>query len=438
VTRLQVAAALALSLIFAAVAQAAGRSAGDGPQWPDVPDSALPAPNPHPSFVDPDETINRIMRPKPGDLDADASISADGPQWPNVPEDKMPAAKPAAEDKMPAPKPSTADARRSGAAEALAKATEVAPAEAAPPAAAPAARSASDSYAWYRPDALMSPFAFETGARYWFSSGRTSFAFTNGDPLFGSPTSTLDWHGLTANSGEVFARTGAFVKGLFGAGGVFSGQIDDRDFLAGQLKFSDTTSQVKSGNLTYAMLDIGWAFVPIRGVRLSFFAGYHYWRENETAFGIICNQTLIGNCAFPGAIPVDFNTAVLKYQPVWHAVRVGTEGKFNITDRWSFSSEIAVVPYAAQSNDDSHLLRTDLGPVPNVITTNHYAYGVEAEAFINYAVTPNIEVGAGARYWGLASEQGNVRFGPSFSTKDSLDHFEQERYGLLLQVKGRF
>ena len=76
------------------------------------------------------------------------------------------------------------------------------------------------------------------------------------------------------------------------------------------------------------------------------------------------------------------------------------------------------VPYAALQNKDSHLLRqsmADLGPAPNIITEGRCAYGVEAEVFLNYAVTPNIEVGAGVRYWGLASRDGSVAFGPDFA-----------------------
>ena len=92
-------------------------------------------------------------------------------------------------------------------------------------------------------------------------------------------------------------------------------------------------------------------------------------------------------------------------------------------------------------NKDSHLLRQDaldLGPAPNVISRSKYAYGVEAELFVNYAVTPNIEVGGGLRYWGLGSHSGGVDFGPSFATTDALLKFDQERYGVLVQAKGRF
>ena len=96
--------------------------------------------------------------------------------------------------------------------------------------------------------------------------------------------------------------------------------------------------------------------------------------------------------------------AVLRYEPTWHAVRIGADAKVIIGDGWSVSGEFALVPYAYLVNKDSHLLRqdfADLGPAPNVITKSTYAFGAEAEVFVNYAVTPNIEIGAGLRYWGL-------------------------------------
>jgi hypothetical protein len=102
---------------------------------------------------------------------------------------------------------------------------------------------------------------------------------------------------------------------------------------------------------------------------------------------------------------------------------------------------VAAIPYVFLQNADSHLLRQsldDLGPAPNVITKATYAYGLEAEMFFNYALTPNIEVGAGARYWGVGSNYGGVRFGPSFGTGDPLNSFDVQRYGVLIQAKGKF
>ena len=137
-----------------------------------------------------------------------------------------------------------------------------------------------------------------------------------------------------------------------------------------------------------------------------------------------------------------FDTPVLSYEPTWHAVRVGTEGKLWIDDRWSFSGEFAVVPYAVVQNKDSHLLRqdsADLGPAPNVITKSHYAYGVEAELFVNYARHAQHRnrrrralLGAGVPHGRRALRTG-LRQRPINST-----NFDQERYGVLVHAKGRF
>ncbi len=408
VKRLTLCTAIVFGIVLttAVAPRAAERSADDGPQWPNItaeepqwPNLRVEDINPHPAFVDPQAVEDRIMgrkrnvasKPAPAaaadGLDANASVDA---RWPALVPVKAP---PPAYVKAPAP-----------------------------------------------------AYVIEAGVRYWYSSGNMKFGFANGDPLFGNPTSTLDWYGLAGQTGEAFARldhipSGWFVKGMVGGGVVTDGHIDDRDFLVTQFKFSDTSSDVRNGNVSFAMFDVGWAYSPAADLRIGFFAGYHYWHEKVTANGVACNIASFLGCPFPNAVPIGFDVAVLAYEPTWHAVRIGTESKYQISERWSVNGEIAVVPYAWMENKDSHLLRqslADLGPAPNVISKSKYAYGVETELFVNYALTPNIEIGAGVRYWGLASRIGGVRFGPTFAVTDQLSNFDQERYGVLAHVKGRF
>ena len=150
----------------------------DEPQWPNLrlDDIEAPRVNPRPAFVDPQEVEDRIMGRKRSAAQAARRI-----------------------DSEPAP----ARRRRRTASTPM-------------PASPRAGRAC-------RPSKQPSPFVFEAGARYWYSSGSMKFGFTNGNPLFGNPTSTLDWHGLTGHSGEVFARldhmpSGVFVKGMVGGG----------------------------------------------------------------------------------------------------------------------------------------------------------------------------------------------------------------------------
>lgn len=392
-SKLHVAFIFALAIGPAAV-QAA--SPDDGAQWPNLAAHEIPDPplNPRPAFIDPDRTTARILGTATR-ANADGDITGSTARWPVLP-----------------PEP------------ALPPEVVLLPAE------------------------PLSPFEFEVGTRYWYSMGSIGFAFNNGSPFFGNPTSTLDWRGMTAHSGEVFARvdhrpTGLFVKGVVGTGATRSGHIDDADYLFDQFRFSDTRSDVTNGNFSFAMADIGWTYLATPELRLGVFVGYHYWHEKVAANGIVCRQTslFIGGCPFPGAMPVAFDVAVFNYEPTWHAVRLGVEGKITFADRWSLHGEFAVVPFAVGNNKDSHLLRqssADLGPAPNIITDTRYAFGVETEVFINYLLTPNIELGAGLRYWGLLSRTGSVRFGPSFASANDLNKFDLDRYGILLQVKGKF
>ena len=141
----------------------------------------------------------------------------------------------------------------------------------------------------------------------------------------------------------MFARidhkpTGFFIKGMVGLGTVVDGEIIDRDFFLGQFTFSDTTSNVKDGSLKFAMFDVGWSYSPVGGVKLGFFAGYHYWYEKVTAYGLVCNQASILGCTFPGEVQVGFDTAVLRISAHLARARIGFIGQIALTERLSFSA----------------------------------------------------------------------------------------------------
>lgn len=298
------------------------------------------------------------------------------------------------------------------------------------------------------PEPVELPFSFEAGLRYWYSLGTMRFGFTNGNPLYGNPTSTLEWKNMTGHTGEVFARldhkpTGMFVKGMAGLGAITDGRMQDRDYFLEQFKFSDTTSDVKGDLINFASADLGWAWSPMPGSQLGMFAGYLYWREKAVAYGLFCNQTTIvfTGCSDGGVLAVGYDTAVAIYEPTWQALRLGVEGSIAIDDRWSAHGELVGIPFATLQNKDSHLLRqssADLGPAPNIITDSREGYGFQTDLFIDYAVTSNISVSGGVRYWQLYAYGGDVRFGPAFSSTYSLNSFDQQRFGLLLQVKGKF
>lgn len=150
---------------------------------------------------------------------------------------------------------------------------------------------------------------FEVGLRYWRSVGNTRFSINSSkqNPDFGNPTSVLKYDDLDGYSGEFFwyARneTNTFAKGFIG-GGLSGGSLDDEDYFAGQVKFSDTFSQLKGESLLYGTVDVGQHFTPIDGatkLTLSPFIGFNYWQETAAAYGVRCNDDDVDGAICGGA-----------------------------------------------------------------------------------------------------------------------------------------
>ena len=291
-------------------------------------------------------------------------------------------------------------------------------------------------------------FRLTGGLRYWYATSNSHFSFSNGLPGYGSPTSTLDWNGNTAHSGEGFLRldhlpTRIFIKTLGGGGGINGdGDMVDRDFAAGQRSFSATRSTIDGSGLSYAMVDIGMHFTPaperMPELKIGPLIGYHYWYDNPIARGGRCEPVDLGPRDCSGLDQIDQVTKVIGYGIRWHALRVGLEATTPIAAvrGLSVSAEVAWVPYARFDIDDSHYLRRDLGPTPNGYQRGS-ARGVEAEAFLRYAVTDRFRLGIGGRYWGLFSYEGESVFRQAQRTFPGT-RFDQQRYGLLLEAKYRF
>ncbi len=81
------------------------------------------------------------------------------------------------------------------------------------------------------------------------------------DPTLGNPTSILTYDDIDGYSGEFFFNVrneyDTFFKGFVGGGGLTGGSLDDEDFAAGQVKFSDTYSKLDGNGLVYGTMDIG-------------------------------------------------------------------------------------------------------------------------------------------------------------------------------------
>lgn len=283
--------------------------------------------------------------------------------------------------------------------------------------------------------ALAQERGLELGTRFWLSSGENHFAHNAqaANPTFGNPTSVLTYDGLDARGFEIHWRAAFsptwFFKGHFGVGELRDGSFDDEDYAAGQVKTDDTTSAVRGERFSYLTLDVGkdiWASEG-GGSRLGVFAGLQQWSEQADAFGL--TATVGASPAFPDSLRVVSNDVR------WRSLRLGVAGTAALTQRLRVLADLALVPFSDLRNEDSHHLRGDLGPVPNIVTTGRGS-GVQLELELRYAFADRLEAGLGVRHWELGENDADVRFGGGGALP--ITRFETRRTGLMATVAGRW
>jgi hypothetical protein len=287
---------------------------------------------------------------------------------------------------------------------------------------------------------------WELSARYWWSEGSTKFNINSHrrDPSLGNPTSILDYEGVEGNTGEfmwsVRNESNTFAKGFIGAGVLSGGSLDDEDFFAGQIKFSDTHSQLRGNSLIYGTIDAGQDFTLLdrrSKIVISPFIGFNYWQEEVTGYGARCNPDDVDGfyCGPPGSIEVPFTTKAITNQANWASLRLGAEAKVTLWDRLMLRGDAAILPVAYLWNEDSHFLRADLGRVPN-ITDSGSGWGYQLEGEVRLNVTENWAFGAGVRYW-YAQTSGKSDF-VHFDLTTELNDFKSERFGVFGNATYRF
>jgi hypothetical protein len=274
---------------------------------------------------------------------------------------------------------------------------------------------------------------WEVGIRWWQSRGKTQWSHNaqGAAPFFGNPTSVLTYDKLDAGSLEIVAAKrfsrGFFLSGNLGGGNIHHGTLNDADYLAGQVKFSETNSSVTDGDLTYLTLDAGYDFLNSWRGSLGLFGGFNYWNERVVASGLT-------SVVPAGASGIPNNVAVITNDARWYSMRIGVTGRLRIGDSLNLSATVAAVPYTRLHNDDSHHLRSDLGPTPN-ITMQGNGYGGQAEAEARYRIFKSTDIGLGVRYWKLKAT-GDIQFAGSSSLP--LNDFQSTRYGATLSFVSRW
>jgi hypothetical protein len=284
---------------------------------------------------------------------------------------------------------------------------------------------------------------WEAGGRYWWSQGKTQWSHNAsgvpplpGEPRAGNPTSVLVYDRLYAHSlefqGAKHWRQGWFITGNAGLGLIYSGNLNDSDYFAGQVKFSETNSSINEGFLGYLTVDGGydvWRFPG--GSTIGLFGGLQYWTEEVEAYGASFVVRPAGQSNIGSGVKVITN------EVHWASVRAGVAFRTQLTQKFRLVAQLAAVPLTFMQNDDSHHLRTsrsDLGSTPN-ITMEGTGYGYQLDAEMRYAIYKRMELGLGARYWKLKAD-GDVTF--AHQSRFPLNDFESTRYGLTLSLINRW
>ena len=284
--------------------------------------------------------------------------------------------------------------------------------------------------------ALARPAAaveFEPAIQIWNTNGSTTWNHNAkpANPAFGNPTSQLTYSGMKSSIFEVgltVRHREFFGTAALGIGSIDGGNLQDEDWLAGQVKISDTNSAIKGDALYYWMIDVGRNVLWSERATLGAFVGVGQYYENIDAFGVTDN---LNN----GAILVSSRTKVISNEATWTFVRLGLNGKVSPWGPLMLTAEFAYVPYVDLHNEDSHYLRNDLGPVPN-IHMDGSGDGVMWQVEARYTLFTGAAFFVAYRDWRFRAD-GDIRFGSS-TQKLPLNNFETTRSGVRVGFSYRF
>ena len=294
---------------------------------------------------------------------------------------------------------------------------------------------------WSKPPAIFarampepSNWEFDVGTRLWLSSGTVGAPNPLLDitPPPSLMNSRLTYENVDAWSGETFARidhkTGFFVKGFLGGGGITRGTLVDEDFPGFGGAYSNTTSSL-NGHIGYANIDVGYTFLRAPGAKVGAFVGYNYFTQHINGYG--CNQ-VAGDTTCVG---VDSNFQVFAEDERYDSLRVGLAAEFMLSEKWKFSADAAYLPRIKFTGQDDHNLRELL-----LLESANDGDGAMLEAILGYNVTPNWNVGVGGRYWAWNMRDGQVYFDflGGAPTIPQYARYNSERYGVFVQSDYRW
>lgn len=208
--------------------------------------------------------------------------------------------------------------------------------------------------------------------------------------------SRLIYGGLNPRQFEGNARF-ELSEGWFGRLAYGRGDMDGRSMFdedtpyAGydHNKYSNSVSLNRSGSTSFINADLGHEIVSRSDVRLGAYLGYQHFHEQVNSYGCVQLAGNLANCV-PSFAP-DFKSLVETDN--WNSIRIGLNGTFALTDRLSFTGDVAYLPYSAFHGTDNHENRQILFHQPG------HGDGIQLEGSLDFAINNGLTLGIGARYW---------------------------------------
>ncbi len=258
------------------------------------------------------------------------------------------------------------------------------------------------------PDGSSPPpsgFAIEAGVRYVRGWGRfhKDQQLSSAHPNL--TRSRLTYDGMSTNGKEVFGRLDApfdvMVKGLVGIGKGGGGTLNDEDWGLGPpehavfIPYSNTISTANE-KITYGIIDVGYDLWRTRQTRLAPFVGYSYFREDMYGGGCLQIANPHSDCRDP--VPV--TRIGLEDLDTWKAVRLGAAFDTQLASRLKLIADVAYLPRVKVEAVNHHYFKNEQAPEWG------HGTGVQLEAILSYALSEELSVGVGGRYWSMWTTSG--------------------------------
>ena len=299
------------------------------------------------------------------------------------------------------------------------------------------------------------PRAYEvpTNSKVEFTGGISGWLLSQGQTKWSNDFSELTYKDDSTNiielSGQATLLKRWFARGAFGYGTMGSGTLVDNDYSSanGPLVVS-TTSNITGNNLWYVNGDFGTKLFQLPNHRgtIGVFTGIQYWRQQHQATGVV--QTFC-NPVTPLCIPANTGQDLAPGQQAitntstWISWRLGVEGDYRVTRRFSLEGKFTFKPITSLNNDDIHHLRQQPGltlpalqqdPSFNMTGTG---IGADVDVGASYMVTPRFSINLGYRFWWnhVSDGKGTVYPVGAAASTFNLSEFQTYRHGMTLGLQ---